>query len=314
MASSRPHEPKEKKHLGGRRRRSVIRRTDSQRRQSQSGNKTFCCQSPACLRDGFEGFILSLLTLCHSNETKRPPQEPVAGNSGDSLDETQTAHAPTGPTNCQDEAQTAHVPTGPTKSKKPDVVDLWCGYLWKLNSNVCLSDKEESDKLRNWRLRRFVLSEYTDPETKKTSGVLSYMSEKLEGINRMDFSLKGKYQIDYSVDFPVVYTLIEANKTRLDNETYEVAFGEVAGSLQSESRKEGNVPNHFYAFKISAPAADADGAITEITLATTVPRDRRLWVDKLEQYMSGENRKALSRKASHISHFTDLSSGKKRHG
>jgi len=135
-------------------------------------------------------------------------------------------------------------------TRKREKKDLLSGFIWKLNSCADASDPIAFARLRNWRLRRFTLCEDTDLTKMTRKGVLSYMSEKLEGVSTFNFELSGKYSIEKLDIVDAQATDAEKSRILLDNETYEVAFGNAAGSLQSTDRKASHIPEKLYALRI----------------------------------------------------------------
>eukprot|EP00397_Hematodinium_sp_SG-2012_P059269 GEMP01075751.1.p1 GENE.GEMP01075751.1~~GEMP01075751.1.p1 ORF type:complete len:217 (+),score=35.18 GEMP01075751.1:100-750(+) len=125
---------------------------------------------------------------------------------------------------------------------------IWSGFLWKLNSDISHLDEKGIPELRNWRMRKFILAEYVEPgsTSNRKKAHLSYMSEKLEGISHINFQLiPGQFRINTPLEVKLVFTEEDARRTMLDTETYEVAFGDRGGMLQSTSEQHNIVKRLF---------------------------------------------------------------------
>jgi len=180
---------------------------------------------------------------------------------------------------------------------------LWTGYLWKMNSNIDPFNAFEVEKLKNWRLRRFNLCEYTDVTGEK-KGVISYMREKEDRASFYNFELHGNYEVTEVPAWEVNCTKEEASQILLDNETYEVAYGRIAGSSQNPERKHNHIPDKVYTIKIASeqykapnlagstdsnqisPVSMPQSARKVIYVAASSKFDRDMWFEQLLQFHS----------------------------
>jgi len=107
------------------------------------------------------------------------------------------------------------------------------GFMWKMNSDVDVDNTVKVNSLVNWRRRLFTLTEVTGPEDTKRTAILSYMSEKMDGVSHVVARLTaGHFYVSHALDITPTYTEQEGRKMLMDNEMYEVAFDGKGGTLR----------------------------------------------------------------------------------